>query len=73
MATPQLRSWWVLQLTKKESVTAGVSHIIPHGTTHPGEIVCDMCVTQLLQTLSSLTAEHKLIHCGIAIFTSGGI
>jgi hypothetical protein len=29
-----------------------------YGTTQPSEIVCEMDVAQLLQTLSSLTAKH---------------
>jgi hypothetical protein len=39
----------------------------------PCEIVCEMHVSQLLQTLSSLTAEHNNSCCGGANLKTSGI
>jgi hypothetical protein len=59
-ATPQQRTWCVLHLVKKERDICAtcILYTISHGTTQQSDIVCEMHVAPLLQSLSFLNAEH---------------
>jgi hypothetical protein len=61
MATPQQSSWYVLQVIEgKVNNTCAICilHTVSLGLVVACEIVWEIHVTQLLQSLSSLTAQH---------------
>jgi hypothetical protein len=50
------------------SCEACILHTISHGTTQPGEIVCELHVAQLLQTFFANCRTHQLLCCGVMMF-----
>jgi hypothetical protein len=59
-ATPQQRSWCVLQLAKKLCATAlCISHTISHGTTQPG-IIC-LCLLQEISRKGAFAKARLLV------------